>query len=461
MTTGNKSPENSASEQVDSKEGTGKPSEKGNCGQSDNLFDIIQPFPEPVDGGELLDEIATQFKKYMVLPSGVAEVGALWVLHTWVFHAFQVSPILAISSPEKRCGKTTFLQLLHFMVDKAFPTSNVTPAALFRSVEKWQPTLLIDEADTFLKGDPEMQGVLNSGHVRQFAYIVRCDGPNYEPKRFSTWAPKAIAFIGKDKMHSTTRDRSIEVLLRRKLTSEPVATLRADHYREFIPIKKKCLRWARDHLKAIRTIDPCVPSGLHDRAADNWRPLLAIAEAAGWTQKANSAIALLTRETEENETHGDMLLQDIFDLFEARNETQLPSRVIVEHLSQLEERPWPEWRNGKPITVRQLAILLSPHKIRPRTIRLKKPNPNVIPIGTETPRGYKREQFEDTWNRYLPKRSATPPQPPTTKHLDGNATKTGPDNVVDENNPEPLSSQVCGGVAVGSTQQESQKYEVK
>ena len=62
-----------------------------------------------------------------------------------------ISPVLGITSPTPECGKTTCLTLLGALVPRACPASNITTAALFRAVEKWQPTLLIDEADTFLE----------------------------------------------------------------------------------------------------------------------------------------------------------------------------------------------------------------------------------------------------------------------------------------------------------------------
>src|SRR5213593_2916380 len=36
-----------------------------------------------------------------------------------------------------------------------------------------RPTLLIDEADTFLQGNDELRGILNSGYSRKTAYVVR------------------------------------------------------------------------------------------------------------------------------------------------------------------------------------------------------------------------------------------------------------------------------------------------
>jgi hypothetical protein len=76
------------------------------------------------------------------------------------------SPILAVTSPTPECGKTTLLTLLSALVPRALSAANITAAATFRAVEKWRPTLLIDEADTFLRDNDDLRGVLNSGHSR-------------------------------------------------------------------------------------------------------------------------------------------------------------------------------------------------------------------------------------------------------------------------------------------------------
>ena len=69
--------------------------------------------------------------------------------------------------------------------------------------------MLIDEADSFLRNSDELRGVLNSGHTRDSAFVIRTVGEDHEPRRFSTWGAKAIALIGK--LPDTLADRSIEV----------------------------------------------------------------------------------------------------------------------------------------------------------------------------------------------------------------------------------------------------------
>src|ERR1700745_1735426 len=73
----------------------------------------IKPWPGAVNGSELLDQIVGCLREYLVLPSGSAEITALWVLHTHVFDCFMITPRLAITSPEKGCGKTTLLDVIN------------------------------------------------------------------------------------------------------------------------------------------------------------------------------------------------------------------------------------------------------------------------------------------------------------------------------------------------------------
>jgi hypothetical protein len=148
----------------------------------------------------------------------------LWVLHTWTLDAFSTAPILNVTSPAKRCGKTRLLEILGMLVKRPLAASNITAAAVFRSIDKWAPTLLVDEADTFLPKNDELRGVLNSSHYRSGAFVVRVVGEQLEPKQFSTWCAKAIAGIGKLGA-DTLEDRSIRIPLSRKSKGESVSRL--------------------------------------------------------------------------------------------------------------------------------------------------------------------------------------------------------------------------------------------
>lgn len=350
--------------------------------------------PDPVDGAELLAELVRTFRRYLALPEHADVACALWTIHTHALAASPITPRLAITSPEKRCGKTTLLELIGALAARPQMASNITAAAVFRTIELHRPTLLVDEADTYLGENEELRGILNSGHRRTGEVIrnVERDG-EWEPVAFSTWAPVAIAMIGK--LPGTLEDRSVLVPMRRRAAGEPVERWRCDRLGQFAPLAGKIARWTADHASRLSDADPAVPSPLHDRAGDNWRPLLAIADAAGgeWPERARAAaLALSAGADADAASRATMLLEDIRDIFGHGKEPPewLATEDILHRLNAMEERPWPELSRGKPLSAQGLRSMLDRFKV------YSSHNPK------KTKRGYERQAFADAWSRYLP-----------------------------------------------------------
>jgi putative DNA primase/helicase len=364
------------------------------------VFKDVEPWPEPVDGADILAGLVRVNARHVVLPKGAATAIALWIVHAHALDVAEVSPILGITSPEKRCAKTTELEVIGALVPRPLPAANITAASLFRAVDLYRPTLLVDEADSFLAGSDELRGIVNSGHRRASAFVVRCVGDDHEPRTFRTWGAKAVACIGA--LPGTLEDRAILVRMRRRRRDESVTPLRLDRLDAFEPLRRQAARWAADHLDALRVADPDVPPQLHDRAADNWRPLLAIADAAAgpWPERARRAAVLLSAVGEGDGAPAEVLLADIRALFAERGADRLPSEDIVAALVKLEDRPWPEWKHGKPLTVRQLARLLSRFDVGPKDYRFER----------GTLKGYELAKFADAFGRYLPSDPQQPQQ---------------------------------------------------
>lgn len=340
----------------------------GGDGGDDELFPEIEPWPHPVDGAGLLRELVATVKRFCVLPEHSAELMGFWVMHAWAHDAASISPILSFVSPTKRCGKTTALSVIGALVPKSLHTTNATSASLFRTIEKYTPTLLIDEADTFLTGNDELRGVLNGGHNRLSAFVIRLVGEDHEPRRFKTWAPKCIAMIGD--LPDTLADRSIIVHLRRKQVGETVDGFRADRVDDFEHLRRKAARWADDNMHRLRAADPQPPPELDDRAQDNARALVAIADVAGgeWPETARAALvgSYARQKTDEPESTGIQLLRDIVEVFTAKRVDRMSSTGLLDALCELEEAPWLEWRGGRPISTRGIAKLLKPYGVTPR-----------------------------------------------------------------------------------------------
>ena len=257
------------------------------------LFADPDPWPEPVDGTALLDELADTYRRFISLPDGGAETLALWIVFTYALDAFDVAPILALCLPFKRCGKTTTEELTAALAKRPLAAANLTVAALYRTVEHFAPTLIVDEADTFLLTNLALRGVINSGHTHATAFVLRATGQ--EPTRFSTWGARMIALIGR--LPATLEDRAIVLPMRRRAPGETVDRIRRTALvRQFDPLRRRTARWVADHLSTLQGADPTVPEELDDRQADNWRPLLAIADEAGgaWAELARTAARTLS-----------------------------------------------------------------------------------------------------------------------------------------------------------------------
>ncbi|MCC6192810.1 MAG: DUF3631 domain-containing protein [Anaerolineales bacterium] len=397
-------------------------------------FEAVEPWPETVDGAALLDDLTGLAAHHLILPDHGHETVALWTVLTWLASRVSVLPLLAITSPEKGCGKTTVLGLLRRLAYRARSTSNVSPAALFRFVEKYAPTLLIDEADSFLRDNEEMRGILNSGHTRTSAYVIRTTGEDFEPREFSTWCPKAIAGIGR--LPDTIMDRSIRLTMRRKGPGERVEPM-PEEDGAFLVLRQRLARWTADNGTAIAAARPDLPLGIENRRADNWRVLLAIADAAGgrWPALAREACAAAANADGEDDSLKVTLLADLRTIFAVRGTDKLPTEDAIRALTEMAERPWTECNKGKAINSRQLSRWLGEFGIKSRDIR---------PEGQKNCKGYRLEDFADAFACYLP--------PENPRHRDNPITARVPAGfdprhanagVTDENGPKPNNGAGC------------------
>ncbi len=386
----------------------------------------VKAWHERVDGLELFHDLVAVFNRYLSLQKYQAETLSLWSIFSYCIDAGNIAPKLLIYSPEKRCGKTTLLDVLINLVWKPLPASNISPAVIYRVIESIGGTIVIDEADTFIKSNPEMSGIINSGHRKSMAFVLRCDGDDHEPRHFSTWAPNIIAMIGKPA--DTIIDRSILIQMKRKKPDDAV--------QRYIPHKaepelkilsRKIARWRADNFISLCGADPETPAGLNDRAADNWRPLLAIADIIGGHCPETARFAAIflgeDEQDEDNTSVGVMLLADIKDVFEARKVEKISTEDLIHDLYAMEERPWAEWSKGKAMTSRQMARHLKPFDVAPRTLRM----------GYKTQKGYELEQLNDAFDRYLTNLCVTTLQPTEIGYSRDISICNTRQNITDEN----------------------------
>jgi len=268
---------------------------------------------------------------------------------------------------------------------------------------------------------------------------VRCVGDDQEPRAFATFAPKCINLIGC--LHPTLHDRAITIRLQRKLKDQLITSL---HRFSGADLQRQCARWVADHRARIESADPDLPQALFNRTADNWRPLVTLADLAGghWAERVRAAIVAALASNDEDEAAGAMLLADVRAMFKDTGATKMSSSALVESLHGLKERPWSEYgKPPKPITTNRVARLLKPFGIKPAQIWEDDKNT----------RGYDRVQFVDTFRRYLPEegvdQSARPLEPNAGAGLEDYQSARTAEILADEKTLKPKRDAGSSGLA--------------
>ena len=360
------------------------------------MWPEIEPWSEAVDGAALLAELARLFRYYVSLPDGGTEAVALWALYTWVFEAFGVCPNLMATAPERESGKTRVTELLSWMVWRPKLVSDASAAAIIRGIARDKPTLLVDEAQHFLKRRPEdpIRGILLASFAKRGADVERCVGDDHETRLFSTFAPKAMNGRNLAGIDDMLTSRSVVLPMTRARKRYP--DLRADRDPVGEDIHRMCARWRDDYLAILRADEPDM-DGMFGRIADVWRPLYAVADAAGgdWPELARRAAQSLTSQTNAiapGESLGVQLLRDIRQVFQDHGDPDWLTTADLDHaLNAMPERPWETLSNGKPMTSQRRGKLLTDYSIHSIKVR----------DGEKTRNVYLKSAFESAWESWL------------------------------------------------------------
>jgi hypothetical protein len=357
--------------------------------------------PEPP---EMVNEIVSFLRRYLVCDDHQLTLLALWSLHTWCYACFYTTPYLDVRSPAPQSGKSICLRLLlELCASPAFvrgADARTLMGRLLKSdrvlgnleeddLDSLTRTLFLDDChQTF--SSAERQPILalfnSSSEITSCYPSGRSDYYLFGPK----------AFAGRARLPQSLADRCIPIVLQRRKPSDSVARFNPIDVRA-TGVKLACWMddWARANSGALVQVSesaaPQLPSNLTPAQQDCADPLLHIADRIGgaWPRKARTAVAAVFNVPQSSISL--QLLGDIRAIFHSRNNPDhLSTRDILAMLIALEYRPWSVWtaKSGQ-----KLATLLRDFDICSRTLHYG---------DAPTFRGYLRESFEDAWERYLP-----------------------------------------------------------
>jgi len=335
------------------------------------------------------------FKTYLALASHEYVAMALWAMHTHVFDRYMVTPRLLLTSPVRGCGKTVALDVLSRLVTRPDLSDSITAAALYDTIDRDRCTMLIDEADNLeLSAKAALRAVLNSGY-RKGRKVRR--GAGKGRRAYDTFAAIALAAIGI--LSLPLMSRSIAIRMRRHDESHELRRFDLNNTRDLDQVYIQIREWAPT---AKLSPNPKMPPELHGRDADNWRPLLAIADSFGpeWGRIARATAVVFAQDRREEDVVV-VLLKDIREIFNACGLDRLTGKALLNALHELEDAGWSEFCGVKndrtPHRLRnsELRAMLRSVGIMPRSMWPSKGRP-----GDHSAKGYYREDFEAAWRAY-------------------------------------------------------------
>ena len=335
----------------------------------------------------LVRKILSSLKKCVSLDDDSALVWTMYSFFTYLTKSFYHAPILNLTSPVKRCGKSTLLKMCQHLFFDPTLVKGITKASL-ELIASSKGTPLIDEFDEVQRNSPGVIGVLNGG-IEEGAKVTLI-GKDGSIRTRETFGAKVLAGIGG--LPPTLHDRAVLVRMRRKHESE-ILTKPHELKDTLAYLKREISQWCEANSALIEAtkVDPLEVN--NDRFRDNYEPLLKIASCISKELEDKvraAAVSLVTSQFEED-IGGERLLADIKAGFEARNKKEVGTSELISWLCSHEDSVWRKYKNNTMLTPVDLAKSLATFAIRPIRIR----------SGTQM-RGYKREQFDDAFMRYVP-----------------------------------------------------------
>jgi len=274
------------------------------------------------------------------------EIASLYVLLTWVFEFAPSIPYLRVIG-DWGTGKTRFLQVAGSICFRPiFASGATTPSPIFRILEQFRGTLVLDEADFKDSGAwTEMVKLLNNGY-RPGMPVLRADKEN------GKWYPRSYQVFG-PKLISTRFPFKDEALESRCLTSEMLPLTRDDIPRVLPPAFDKEVNDLRAKLLTFRLANLIKLKGktfgnellepnLQPRLQEILIPLKAMLNGDGAMVEALAGFVHRLQDSlfsKRQESNAGRVLAAIIELHKEGEE--ISSKTIAEKANQLDEEAPP------------------------------------------------------------------------------------------------------------------------
>jgi len=311
---------------------------------------------EPQEYGDeaaLVARVGDFVRKYVEVSEEFETVAIYYILFTWIYDAFHEVPYVRIRGGYGT-GKTRFLltvgSLCRFPI---FASAASTVSPLFRLVDAFRGTLILDEAD-FRASDErnEVVKLMNHGNARGFPLLRTEVSPKkeFDPRAYHVFGPKIIATRGFFQDRALESRCVTEDMRGGAIRSEIPLNLDERFHGEARSIRNQLLLYRLRTFKNARAETRAGARDLEPRLQQIFGPLVSV---IGDASARERVIAVLRKQNDElvedrSESAEAQVLEVIRDRMARDAEARLSVRDITDEFlarygAEYERRITPRW----------------------------------------------------------------------------------------------------------------------
>lgn len=326
---------------------------------------------EPQEYGSdtaLLSEIESFIHRYVDVSPLFEKIACYYVLLTWVFDGFNELPYLRLRG-EPGSGKTRFMLTAGSLCYKPiFASGASTVSPLFRILDSFRGTLVIDEGDFRLSDEQaEIVKILNNGNAKGFP-VLRSEATGksgeFNPRAYEVYGPKLIATRGFFKDRALESRCLTEETGGRPLREDVPISLPESFKDEAQSLRNKLLLYRFRNFRARKPVADLADRAIEPRLNQIFLPLLSVVSDA----KDREELRALARRY-----HGEMIAERGMDTEAQILEVIRDLRAAGQALSVKEITSWLVDRYGdeyeRKLTARWVGSLIR-RKLQLRPVRV-------------------------------------------------------------------------------------------
>ena len=241
---------------------------------------LLPSAPQEYDSEEeLVAEIQAFIHRYVDVSPFFEKIACYYVLLSWVYDAFNELPYLRLRG-DPGSGKTRFLLAVGALCYKPIFTSGAsTVSPLFRILDAFRGTLIIDEGDfRFSDERAEIIKILNSGNAKGFP-VLRSEVSGkreFDPRAYTVFGPKLVATRGFFDDRALESRCLTEEMGQLRLRSDIPISMPPQYKAEALALRNKLLLFRFRNLDRAAAKEPFVDRTIEPRLNQVFAPLLAI-----------------------------------------------------------------------------------------------------------------------------------------------------------------------------------------